>query len=122
MKYSNNFNGWIGKIADDFTYSNLRKLLSGLISYYKNHSSSGQKLVVGYDRNFSSKEFAEYASAYMASQGIRVFLSNKPAPSSVLVIASNSKKSLGTLVFTSDEHDLSYMGIRAYDSNGVFFK
>ena len=120
MKFSKNFNGWLGKIADDFTYKKMNFILINLCDYYKTNSTAGQKLVVGYDGRFLSKEFAEYAACFMANQGIKVFLSNKEAPSSVLVIAAGSKKSLGTITITGDEHDMKYLGIRAYDSNGHF--
>lgn len=118
MNYSNSFYGWLGKTAMDFTYSNIHTLTVQLANYYKENSSTGQKLMIGYDSRFLAKDFADFVSTVMASKGIKVFLSNRIVPSSVLLFSSLQKKSMGTLVLTGDECDASFLGLRAFDING----
>lgn len=118
MKYSSNFLGWLGKTAKDYTYDTVHDLASTLATYYKDHSSSGQKLAIGYDSRFLAKEFADYIAAVMASYGVKVFLSNRIVPSPVLIFSSLHKKCMGTLVVTADDLGANYLGIRAFDSNG----
>jgi len=118
LNYSLSFNGWFGKMADDFTYEKVYRLAFALSKYYKKNSTPGQKLIVGYDTRVFAKEFAEFLSCVMAENGVKVFLSNKAAPSSVLVVSSLHKKSMGAVVLTGDQHDYRYMGIKAYSNRG----
>lgn len=118
MDYSKHFLGWLGETAKSFTYEQAYDLALKLSSYYKKHSSPGQKVIIGYDSRFLAKEFAEFFACVMAHKGIKVFLSNKIVPSSVLVISSLHKKSMGTIVLTADDLEAKFMGVRAFDSRG----
>lgn len=118
MNESKHFLGWLGETAKDFTYEKAYDLALNLANYYKKNSSPGQKVIIGYDSRFLAKEFAEFFSCVMAHKGIKVFLSNKIVPSSVLVISSLHKKSMGTIVLTGDEFKANMLGVRAFDSNG----
>jgi phosphomannomutase len=118
MNYSTVFNGWLGKIAADFTYEHVQKIATGLAKYYKENSTSGQKLVIGYDTRFFAKEFAEYVACLMAQNGVKVFLANRCAPSSVLVVSALHKKSMGALTLTGDEENAYHLGIRAFNNKG----
>lgn len=118
MKYSTDFYGWVGKTAMDFTYSSVHELSIQLAKHYKSNSSSGQKIMIGYDPRFLAKEFADYIACVMASKGIKVFLSNRMVPSSVLLFSSLQKKSMGAIVITGDEFDAGFLGIRAFDAKG----
>lgn len=118
IEYVSSFNGWLGKTAEDFTYENVFVLASQLAKYYKKNSTTGQKLIVGYDPRVFAKEFAEFLACVMAKNGIKVFLSNKVSPSSALVVASLHKKSMGAVSLTADSFDYRYLGIRAFDNKG----
>ena len=120
MKYIESFNGWFGEIANDATYKSMVQVLDPLSQYYKRFSSPGQKLVISFDTRYFSKEFAVYAACYMAKKGIKIFLSNCAAPSSVAVVTALHKKSLGTLVITGDEYNAKYIGLRAFDMEGYY--
>ena len=119
MKYSFTFNGWLGKVADDVTYKHMHTLGCILANYFKKNHTPGQKIVIGYDTRYFAKEFAEFMAAIMAKHEIKTFISNKPAPSSVLVSTSLYKKSMGTIVLTGDEHRPHFLGVRAFDNKGL---
>lgn len=118
MNFSSSFNGWFGEIADDVTYDNIDLLVSKLYQYFQKNSTSGQKLVIGYDSRLFSKKFAEYIAVSMANYGIKIFISNKVVPSSVLVVSSVHKKSMGTICVTGDEHDANFVGFRVFNDSG----
>lgn len=120
LNYNSRFYGWFGRVADDFTFEHVYELAQTLANYYKQNSTSGQKLVVGYDSRFMAKEFAEFFSCLMAEKGIKVFFSNKVSPSSVISVSALHKKSMGAVVFTGDSYKASFMGIRAMDNRGFF--
>lgn len=120
MRYIHSFNGWFGEIAKDVTYDKVHEIADTLSRYYKKNSSPGQKLVIGYDTRFFAKELAEQIATIMAKRGVKVFLSNRPAPSSVCIISALHKKSLGTIVITGDEYNAKFLGLRAYNMQGHF--
>lgn len=122
ISYLDEFNGWFGKIADDFNYENIFKLSTQLAKYYKANSTTGQKLIIGYDNKLLSKKFAEYISSIMAENGVKVFFGNKPSPTPALVISSLHKKSMGAISITSDAFNYDELGIKAFDNKGFPLK
>lgn len=118
MIFSKSFLGWFGKTAKDFTYEEVYDLSLKLANYYKENSYPGQKVLIGYDSRFLAKDFAEFISCIMAMKGIKVFLSNRVVPSSVLSINSKHKKSMGSIVVTGDEFPANFLGIRSFDAQG----
>jgi phosphomannomutase len=118
MKFSLNFLGWFGHIADDATFSRVIQIANGLELYYKKHNTPGQKLMIGYDTRYFSKIFAELIACYMADRGMKIFMSNKAVPSPVLNICLLHKKSMGAICITGDEYNASSIGIRAFDDQG----
>jgi len=54
--------GWRGRIADDFTFANLRRCAQGFASYLINKGYAGKWIVIGYDRRFNSEYFASAAA------------------------------------------------------------
>ena len=120
MKYIDSFNGWLSKVDTEINFDIIEEKVTVLAKYYKKNSSPGQKLVIGYDTRDFAKELAIFIATIMSKKGLKVFLSNRPCPSSVAVISALHKKSLGTLVITGDEFSSNFVGIRAYDMKGYF--
>ena len=59
--------GWRGKIAEEYTFDNVRRCAQGFANYLLKEGNTGKKVVVGYDRRFDSDHFAA-ASAEGLSQ------------------------------------------------------
>lgn len=72
--------GWRAVIAEDFTFENVRNLSQAIADYLKGKVKSKKKIVIGYDRRFLSKEFAETVSLVLAANNIKVVLSNRDVP------------------------------------------
>lgn len=118
MEFSKNFYGWVGRTADSFTFRETYKIAYVLANYYKRNSSSGQKLIIGYDTRTMAREFAEFLSIVFAENGIKVFLSNQPVPSPVLLCSALQKKAMGAITITGDELTSKFLGFKAFDNNG----
>lgn len=118
MKYLDSFNGWLGKIDTEINFESIEEKINILAKYYKKNSSPGQKLVISYDTRDFAKELATFIATIISKKGIKIFLSNRPCPSSVGVVSALHKKSLGTIVITGDEFNSNFIGIRAYDMQG----
>src|SRR5260221_7621098 len=67
--------GWRGKIAEDYTFDNVRRCTQGFASYLKSVYSRAQLargVVVGGDRRFNSEHFAAAAAEVLAGNNIPV--------------------------------------------------
>src|SRR3990172_4023730 len=73
--------GWRAIIADEFTASNVRLVISAIARYVLASSSAGRpSLVVGYDTRFMSERFAAESARLLASHGIDCFLCSDAVP------------------------------------------
>ena len=56
--------GWRGRIADDYTFANVRRAAQGFASYILTTARSGEapSVVVGHDKRFQSEDFAATAA------------------------------------------------------------
>src|SRR5438477_272339 len=81
--------GWRAVIADGFTFDNVRRVSSAIaVAARTLNPPKGidrNSLVVGYDRRFLSREFAQLVAETLRSAGYRVLLSNAPTPLQTIV-------------------------------------
>jgi len=71
--------GWRAVIARDFTFENVAIVAQAIVDYLRKRKQKN-KVVVGYDCRFLSKEFAEEISLVFAANNIKVTLSDSPVP------------------------------------------
>src|SRR5512140_2416944 len=84
--------GWRGVIARDFTFDNISLVAQATMDYLKRERLSAKGLVIGYDRRFLSREFAERVAEIAAGNGIRVWLSDNYAPTPAVSWAVHEKQ------------------------------
>ena len=70
--------GWRARIAEDYTFDNLRRCAQGFADYLDIKGWSGEWVVIGYDKRFHSENFAASAAEVLAGNGFRVLSSNSP--------------------------------------------
>lgn len=104
--------GWRGKIADDFTFENVRRVAQAIINFIKRSGQKEKRLVVGYDNRFLSKEYAEEVAGVAASNDVPVFLSDRSLPSPVLSFAVKTMKAAGGVMITASHNPPEYNGIK----------
>jgi alpha-D-glucose phosphate-specific phosphoglucomutase len=103
--------GWRALIADEFTFENVRFVALG-VAKYLNDKKEDNSVVVGYDTRFLSDKFAEEVAKVLASQNIKVYLSDK--------ISSTPQTSYNTLykradlgvVITASHNPAEYSGFK----------
>ena len=64
--------GWRARIADDFTYENVRRCADGVAGYVVGRGETAKGVVVAYDRRFSSEYFAMAAAEVLLAHDIPV--------------------------------------------------
>src|ERR1044071_6082585 len=54
--------GWRAKIADDYTFENVRRCADGVARYVVDRGEQAKGVVIAYDRRFASEHFAAAAA------------------------------------------------------------
>src|SRR5438034_4520367 len=108
--------GWRAVIADSFTFDNVRRVSNAIaVAGRALKPPSGvdrDTLLVGYDRRFLSREFAETAADTLKRAGYRVVMSNAPTPSQTISFTAAHRKLLGGIVITASHNPAKYNGIK----------
>ena len=104
--------GWRGLIAADFTFDNVARCARGLCDYLETTGTSKMGLVVGYDTRFLSLEFAKTVAAVCTGQGIKVYLSDKPAPTPVLSYNVLHRNAAGAAIITASHNPSQWNGFK----------
>ena len=72
--------GWRARIADEFTFENVRACAQGLANFLSATGQAGAGAVVGYDTRFLSDQFAAEVAHTLALSGVPTRLSDRAAP------------------------------------------
>ncbi len=72
--------GWRARIADEFTYENVRRCAEGVAHFVRDEGASARGVVIGFDRRFASEYFAQAAAEVLLAYDIPVSLSTGPIP------------------------------------------
>src|ERR1019366_7891375 len=111
--------GWRGVVSDDFTFHNLRQVASATASYIKAHPGGGNgSVVVGYDRRFLSRAFAEDVVRCLAAFGIPVQLSATPSPTPAVSFSVVHRKASWGIMITASHNPAPYNGFKIKDRYG----
>ena len=110
--------GWRGRIAESYTFANLRRCSQGFASYLLSKGYKDQWVVVGYDRRFHSENFAETVAKVLTGNGLRVYLTQAATPTPVISYAVVDKKAIGAVNITASHNPPTDNGFKVRDSNG----
>jgi phosphomannomutase len=72
--------GWRARIADEFTFENVRRCADGVAAYVEAAGTSERGVVVAYDRRFASEHFAAAAAEVLLARGIPVAIASHAVP------------------------------------------
>jgi phosphomannomutase len=64
--------GWRARIADEFTFDNVRRCADGVAQYVVDRGEQAKGVVVAYDRRFASEHFAQSAAEVLLARDIPV--------------------------------------------------
>ncbi len=110
--------GWRAKIADGFTFSNVRRAAYGLGAVLRKKKRSA-KVLVGFDTRFNSDQFAREAAHSLATQGHRVLLSDRIIPTPALSLAVRDQKADAGVMITASHNSGAYNGFKVKLPPGI---
>ncbi|HEX9022511.1 MAG TPA: phosphoglucomutase/phosphomannomutase family protein [Geobacteraceae bacterium] len=110
--------GWRGVIARDFTFDNLGIVAQATMDYLHREGLAERGLVIGYDRRFLSREFAERVAEVACGNGIRVMLGKGSTPTPAVSWAVHELKAGGGVMITASHNPPIYNGFKVKEGFG----
>lgn len=109
--------GWRGRIADDYTFANVRRAAQGFAHYLKANGKSGS-VVVGHDKRFLAEHFAASVAEVLAGNGFHVWLTPTATPTPVISYSAKKRGALGAVNLTASHNPPEDCGFKVRDENG----
>ena len=110
--------GWRARVAEDYTFDDVRRAAQGFAAYMKAHGLAEQGVVIGYDQRFSGDLFAEAAAEVMAGNGIDVWLTDHNAPTPVISYSVVERNAGGAINITASHNPPADNGFKVRDPYG----
>lgn len=110
--------GWRDRIAENFTFENLAKVVDGAAVYILMQGEK-PKVAVGYDMRFLSDKYAEFTAHRLAGYGFTVYLFDASVPTPLVSFAVKEKKLSAGIVITSSHNPAPYNGFKMKNKYGA---
>jgi alpha-D-glucose phosphate-specific phosphoglucomutase len=110
--------GWRGMIAEDYTFDNVRRAAQGFASYLLKAGRQGQTVIVGYDKRFDSEFFAAAVSEVLASNGLKVDLTDGPTPTPVISFSVVNRHAVAAVNITASHNPPTDNGFKVRNEFG----
>lgn len=110
--------GWRGRIAEDYTFDNVRRCAQGFANYLSDQGKQGADVVIGHDRRFAAEHFADAAAEVIAANGFRVWLIHGATPTPVISYSVVDIEALGAVNITASHNPPWDCGFKVRDETG----
>ena len=111
--------GWRAVVAEDFTFANVRRAITGIARYVKSQRPEGARVIVGRDPRFLGETFCSAASEILAAHGITPLMIAEAAPTPAISYAVIHAKADGAINFTASHNPPEYNGIKFSTPDGA---
>lgn len=110
--------GWRGKIAENYTFANVRRCTQGFSDYLVAKGYTDEWVVLGYDKRFQSEAFATAAAEVMVANGLRVYLTDKATPTPAISYSVVDKQAVSAVNITASHNPPADNGFKVRDKFG----
>jgi alpha-D-glucose phosphate-specific phosphoglucomutase len=110
--------GWRGRVAEDYTFDNVRRCAQGFASYMLAQGKGGEKIIVGHDMRFSAELFAAAVAEVLAANGLIVLLTDGPSPTPVISYSVVAHGAVGAVNITASHNPPTDNGFKVRDEHG----
>ncbi|OGB90833.1 hypothetical protein A2625_07320 [candidate division WOR-1 bacterium RIFCSPHIGHO2_01_FULL_53_15] len=110
--------GWRAKIADEFTFDNVRFVTQALIEHLNETGLAAKGVAVGYDNRFQSEDFARTSAEVCAGAGINTLLTSHSVPSPVLSFAVKDRGLGAGIMITASHNPPEWNGFKIKEEFG----
>jgi phosphomannomutase len=110
--------GWRGRIADDYTFANVRRCAQGFAAHMLEQGHSGKWIVVGHDKRFLGENFAVAVAEVLAGNGLNVYLTKGSSPTPVISYSVIAQGAVGAVNVTASHNPPTDNGFKVRDEHG----
>jgi phosphomannomutase len=110
--------GWRGRIAGTYTFNSVCRVAQGFARYLLQESRSGETVVVGFDKRFSSEHFASAVAEVLAGNGLDVLLTDGPTPTPTISYSVIANQAIGAVNITASHNPPEDNGFKVRDEHG----
>jgi phosphoglucomutase len=111
--------GWRAVMADEFTFANVRRAVTGIARYVISQKPTGARVIVGRDPRFLGETFCAMASEILIAHGITPLMIADPAPTPAISYGVIQQKADGAINFTASHNPPEYNGIKFSTPDGA---
>ncbi|HET7704200.1 MAG TPA: hypothetical protein VFK35_12440 [Candidatus Limnocylindrales bacterium] len=111
--------GWRAKVADDYTFENVRRCADGVARYVIEAGARERGVVVAYDRRFASEHFAASAAEVLLAHDIPVFLSTTAVPTQMSSYEVVQRRAAAGIVITASHNPWTDNGFKVKAPTGA---
>lgn len=110
--------GWRAVMAEEFTFENVRRAVTGIARYVASQKSQGARVIVGRDPRFLGETFCAMGAEILESYGITPLVVGEAAPTPAFAYAVIQTKADGVINFTASHNPPEYNGIKFSTPDG----
>jgi alpha-D-glucose phosphate-specific phosphoglucomutase len=111
--------GWRAVMAEEFTFANVRRAVSGIARYVVSQKPTGAKVIVGRDPRFLGEAFCAMAAEILSAHGVTPLVIAEAAPTPAISYAVTQAKADGAINFTASHNPPEYNGIKFSTPDGA---
>ena len=110
--------GWRGRMAEDYTFDNVRRCAQGFANWLLDEGHASQTVVVGHDQRFQGENFAAAVAEVLAANDLHVLLIDGAAPTPVISFAAVNSNAAGAVNITASHNPPEDNGFKVRDASG----
>ncbi|MFZ1752479.1 MAG: phosphoglucomutase/phosphomannomutase family protein [Caldilineaceae bacterium] len=110
--------GWRGRIAEDYTFANVRRAAQGFADYLSSEGHDGKAVVVGHDKRFLGEHFAAAVAEVLAGNGFHVHLTDGATPTPVISFSAPNLGAVAAVNITASHNPPEDNGFKVRDAGG----
>jgi phosphomannomutase len=111
--------GWRAKVADDFTFENVRRCAEGVARYVVDRGEQAKGVVLAYDRRFASEHFAVAAAEVLLAYEIPVAYATSAVPTQMSSYEVVQRGAAAGVVITASHNPWTDNGFKVKSPTGA---
>jgi phosphomannomutase len=111
--------GWRAKVADDFTFENVRRCAEGVARYVVDRGEQAKGVVLAYDRRFASEHFAAAAAEVLLAYEIPVAYATAAVPTQMSSYEVVQRGAAAGVVITASHNPWTDNGFKVKSPTGA---
>jgi phosphomannomutase len=111
--------GWRAKIADDYTFVNVRRCAQAVAEYVAARGEQSKGIVIDYDRRFASEHFAAAAAEVVLAHDIPIAFAAHALPTQMSSFEVVQRKAAAGIVITASHNPWTDNGFKVKSPSGA---